>query len=120
MRILNRSRARFSAAVWLILLPTLVSGCGYPNAQPNNKRLISSLRTALSARNDQWLTANEKRVGERHKQGEMDDDEFAAFQEIIEQARGGDWQGAERAAVDFQRAQRPTEEQIHQHRAKQK
>jgi hypothetical protein len=104
----------------MLLLLAFFTGCGYPNAEPSNKRLISSLRTALSARNDQWLTANEKLVRERHKQGDMREDEFAAFQVIIEQARGGDWQGAERAAVDFQRAQRPTEEQLHLHRAKQK
>lgn len=110
---------RHSITLLVLALVALVAGCGYPNAQPNNKRLITSLRTALSAKNDQWLQANEKLVQQRHQQGEMSDDEHAAFVEIIEQARGGDWQGAEQAALDFQRAQRPTDEQLLELRSKQ-
>ena len=94
------------------LLLLLVTGCGYPVAEPGNMRLISTLRTALSARNEQWLQANEELVKSRREQGEMRDEEFEAFQSIIQQARDGDWASAEREAVKFQRAQRPTEEQI--------
>jgi hypothetical protein len=110
-------RMRVSAAVkglapCVLALAVALPGCGYPVAEPANMELISSLRTALSAKNEQWLDANAKIIEERHAAGEMGDEQFAAFRGIIEQARGGDWAGAERASVDFQRAQRPSPEQL--------
>jgi len=90
----------------------LASGCSYPVAEPINMELISSLRTALSARNEQWLKANAEIVEERHASGEMRDDEYGAFRGIIDQARAGNWADAEKATLKFQRAQRPTREQI--------
>ena len=74
--------------------------------------LISSLRTALSARNPQWLDENEAVIEKRHTAGQMRDDEYAAFKKIVERARSGDWKEAERGCLAFQRAQRPTPEQI--------
>jgi hypothetical protein len=117
-----RASTKGQSAFGLCLLGLLfaVSGCGYPNTEPANRRLISSLRTALSAQNQQWLAANEKLVAERHKSGSMRDDEFAAFQEIIQQARDGDWQGAERATLEFQRAQRPSEQEVQLNREQRK
>lgn len=113
--------ARFSVmSCCLGLLLLLVTGCGYPVAEPGNMRLISTLRTALSARNEQWLQANEDLINTRHEQGEMRDEEYEAFQSIIQQAREGDWASAEREAVKFQRAQRPTEEQIQRLRERSK
>ena len=90
----------------------LVAGCGYPVAEPVNMELISSLRTALSARSETWLAANDEIVEKRHAGGQMRDDEYHVFRSIIDQARGGDWQGAERATLRFQKAQRPTKEQV--------
>ena len=48
----------FTAAV-------LVAGCGYPAAQPVNFEIITSLRTACSARNTEWLVANEEKIEAR-------------------------------------------------------
>ena len=36
-------------------LLAMVAGCGYPVAQPLNMEIITSLRTACSARNGEWL-----------------------------------------------------------------
>lgn len=105
------SRTIRGVAVASLLLAAL-TGCGYPAVQPGNLRLTSSLRTALSARNEGWLKINEDQINDLHQRGEMRDDEHEAFRAIIEQARQGDWQGAERAALGLQRAQRPTAEQI--------
>lgn len=110
---------KFALLVCFGLLTFTANGCGYPAASPNNLRLIASLRTALSARNGVWLKANEDLMQKRHNEGAMQDAEFEAFQAIIQQAREGDWSGAEREAVKFQRAQRPTAEQIAQARSKQ-
>jgi hypothetical protein len=98
--------------VSLLLAATFVGGCGYPQAAPNNLRLITTLRTALSARNTEWLDQNVALMEERRQAGEMSDDEYDAFQSIVAQARAGEWEEAERAAVKFQKAQRPTDEQI--------
>src|SRR5690606_30979089 len=105
--------ARFSVAA-LLLATLCITGCGYPQAAPNNLRLITTLRTALSARNPEWLQMNIDAIEERRAAGEMSDEEYEAFQEIIEQAKAGEWEEAERASVRFQKAQRPTAEQISQ------
>jgi hypothetical protein len=95
-------------ALGFLLLP----GCGYPAAAEDNMELISALRTALSARNPKWLDENDAVIEKRHAAGQMGDDEYAAFKKIIERARSGEWQDAERSCMAFQRAQRPTPEQI--------
>jgi hypothetical protein len=89
-------------------------GCGPPQAQPNNLRLIASLRTALSAKNTEWLEQNIELIEKRRAAGQMSDEEHVEFQAIIAKAKAGDWQGAERHSVRFQKAQRPTPEQIEQ------
>lgn len=103
------SRVWFATALFALVV---AGGCFYPVAEPINMELISSLRTALSARNEEWLKVNADIVEERHASGEMRDDEYAAFKGIIDQARAGQWAEAEKATLKFQRAQRPTREQI--------
>ena len=102
-----------TSGLLLAILLTFV-GCGPPQVKPNNLRLIASLRTALSAKNSEWLQQNIELIDKRHADGQMSDDEYEEFQAIIAKAKAGDWQGAERDSVDFQKAQRPTPEQIEQ------
>ena len=89
-------------------------GCGQPRIAPDNLRLTASLRTALSARNPEWLEQNVQAISERHAGGAMTDEELAAFQAIITQAKAGQWEQAEQQVVRLQKAQRPTQEQIDQ------
>lgn len=96
-------------ALGLLILAT---GCGYPAVEPANQELLTSLRTALSARNPQWLQSNDDEIKSRHRSGTLGDAEYATFQALIQQARDGDWAGAERKVVAFQKAQRPSAEQI--------
>ena len=105
----RRTRGWLATALVAVLL---AGGCSYPVAEPINMELISSLRTALSARNEEWLKVNADIVEERHASGEMRDDEYAAFKGIIDQARAGQWAEAEKATLKFQCAHRPTREQI--------
>jgi len=102
-------------ALGFLLLP----GCGYPAAAEDNMELITSLRTALSARNPKWLDENDAVIEKRHNEGQMGDDEYAAFKKIVERARAGEWQESERSCMAFQRAQRPTPEQIERVRRRQ-
>ncbi len=107
---------RFSGiAAVTLLAATMIAplvGCGYPAAAPANQELITSLRTALSARNDGWLSETAQIVEKRHAEDQMGDEEYETFKRIIDTAHAGDWEGAEQASVDFQRAQRPTQDQI--------
>lgn len=84
----------------------LLAGCGAPQVGPENYRLIESLRTAVSTRNNDWLEENRQQVAKRHAAGEINDEQFTAFDTIIKQARGGDWAGAEDEVIKLARAQR--------------
>jgi hypothetical protein len=106
----NAAIARF--LVVLVASAVCIAGCGPPQATPQNQQLISSLRTALSAQNPEWLDQNVKLLEERRTAGQVSDGELEAFQAIIEQARAGQWKEAEEDAIAFQKAQRPTREQI--------
>lgn len=91
----------------LLLGIVLIAGCGPPQVEPANYRLIESLRTALSARNPNWLEDNAKTITKKHADGTMSEGEFTAFEAIIAQARGGDWTGAEEEVMRLAKAQRP-------------
>lgn len=99
---------------WLatVTLALLVVGCGPPQAAPQNRQLITSLRTAISARNPQWLEKNAEVLEERRAAGNVSDDEYETFQAIIDEAKAGKWDDAEQEAIAFQKAQRPTREEI--------
>jgi hypothetical protein len=113
-------------AVCLILvlaaLP-LFPGCSRPPAvEFENLPLISSLRTACSARNDEWLKGVARAVEVRHEKGHMTAQEKGHFELLIAQAREGDWQGAEKKCFQFEKAQLnrkrsspPTERHAHRH-----
>ncbi len=88
------------------------AGCGQAKVQPDNLELTVTLRTALSTQNNEWLALNIAAIEERRAAGQMNDEEYAAFQSIIATAKAGDWQSAEKAAVKLQKAQRPTPEQV--------
>jgi hypothetical protein len=92
-------------------------GCGYPEVQHVNLELITSLRTACSAREPKWLDLNVEKIDAQKAAGEMSEEEHATFMAIVEQARAGDWEGAERACLKFQKAQGPTPEQMEKVRA---
>ena len=90
----------------------VVVGCGPPQVAPQNQRLIASLRTAISARNSQWIEKNAEVLEERRAAGTMSDEEYETFQAIIDKAKAGKWEEAEQKVLAFQKVQRPTQEQI--------
>lgn len=100
--------------VLLLAAIVMLGGCSQPTVAPANLRLTATLRTAISARNETWLEKNATLVAERFAAGEMAPDEHDQFVAIIDQARSGDWERAERAVVRLQAAQVPTTEQVRQ------
>lgn len=70
----RRTRLLGNVLVGLMMLAT-ACGCGKPQAAPQNRMAISSLRTAVNTRNAQWLEKNAQIVEERRLAGQMADDE---------------------------------------------
>jgi hypothetical protein len=101
---------RIGCGLLCFLIATL-TGCGYPAAEPENLRLITSLRTALSAKNETWLNQNDELIEKRYAEKTLGEASYQAFKAIVNQARAGEWREAEFEALKFQRAQRPTQEQ---------
>lgn len=100
-RTMRQPLAVFMAA-WLFM----AVGCGRPPAvEHHNLSLVSSLRTAVSARNATWLTGVERAVEARFSDGRMSAEERAHFQQLIQLARQGEWEAADRASFEFEQAQ---------------
>ena len=108
--------AHAKAVAWWIagaMFGVSMIGCARPQASSlDNQRLIGSLRTAISARNAQWLEESAKVLEERRTAGKVADAEYEEFQAIIAMAKEGQWEAAEREVIKFLKSQRPTEEQI--------
>lgn len=105
---MHRRLLRLLPLAWL----ALAIGCSPPAVAPANQELTVTLRTAISARNTEWLAKNAELIEQRHASGEMSDDEYHAFRAIVTKAEEGNWEGAERDVVRLQKAQRPTREQL--------
>ena len=82
-------------------------------------RLVDSLRTAISARRVDWLDNTAKAIAERRATHQMSDEQFAAFESIIELARADRWEEAENEVMRLAKAQRATAEEIDQRNARQ-
>ena len=96
----------------LALAVMAMTGCGPPAVAPGNRELVGSLRTAVSAKNTEWLEANAKLVDERREKGELSDAELAEFSTIIQAARAGDWAAAQKQVIALEKAFRPTPEEL--------
>ena len=90
----------------------LAVGCGVPQIAPANRRLMLQLQSVTSSKKKEWLDEAVKQIEEQRSKGELSDEEYAAFQPIIEKARKGDWQGAQRNAFALSEGQKPTEEDL--------
>jgi hypothetical protein len=85
------------------------AGCGRPpQVAGENRELIVSLATAVSARNASWLDENVKNLEQRRAEGKCTDSEYATFKSIIDKARAGEWKAAEDAVYALRDAQEPT------------
>jgi hypothetical protein len=104
---MNYRAPRLSAST-AVLSAVLVAGCSQaPQVGPENYPLIESLRTAVSARNEDWLADNARLIAERRQKGQLSEQQFAEFEAIIAQARTNDWTGAEARVIALAKAQRP-------------
>lgn len=85
----------------------LILGCSPPQVSHDHWELLSSLRTACSTRNFEWLGQNEREIAQRRERGLLTEEEHGEFQAILELARNRQWEEAEGRVIQWQRAQRP-------------
>ena len=91
-------------------LLALIAGCGSPQVASENRDLVESVVTAVSAKNTDWLAANERKIAERQAAGKLASSEASAFDAILAKARAGDWDAAADLAYRLRDAQAPTAE----------
>jgi hypothetical protein len=97
----------------LVLLALAVSGCGrVQQIEPSNRRLMLGLQTAVSSKKVEWLNETVKLIEENYSAGDLSDEEYDAFQVIVEKARSGDWDGAQKDAFALTEGQKPTAEDL--------
>src|SRR5207244_1525253 len=93
-------------------------GCGNPpQVSRDNRRLIESLRTAISTQRADWLEMNSQKLEEQFAAGRMSEAEHQAFAQLVAQAREGKWSEAQEGIVRLAQAQRPTPEDLERLRA---
>ncbi len=94
----------------LMTLPVLFLwvGCGPPQVEHEERRLVESLLSAVSTRNLAWLDENVAAIEKRRAEGTLSAAASRSFGEIIGLARGGRWEEAESRAFELRDAQRPT------------
>ena len=102
---------------WLVLMcllwaVLLLTGCGATQVSPANRRLLEALQTAVSAENSEWLQAVSSQMAEQRTAGQLSDAEFQAFDDVIRQAKAGDWKSAQAAVLAIGDRQRPTAEDL--------
>jgi hypothetical protein len=111
-RVAGQSAWFRAGSLWLLMGLAALTGCGRPQVGANNYRLIESMRTAISARRADWLDENVKLISQRHASGEMNDEQFGAFESILALVRGGDWAGAESEVIRLAKAQQPSSAEL--------
>ena len=102
---------------WLELLALssailLLAGCGATQVNPENRRLLEALQTAVSAENSEWLAAVSKQMAEQKSAGQLSEAEFQAFEGVIQQAQAGDWKSAQADVLAIGDGQRPTADDV--------
>ncbi len=109
------ARRPFGLVATVVAASLLASapGCSRgPQLSSENRELIVSLATAVSTRESKWLDENVAKIEKRRAEGKCTDAEYAAFQEVVDKARAGDWDAAQEAAYALRDAQEPTAEDL--------
>lgn len=101
------SRLRWLLGVLTVTTLTVVvvwwPGCRtYPPASsPEALTLMKQLYTACNTRNLDRLTKTEQRANQLEQEGQLTAQERAAVQRIIDQAKAGDWDRAQRESLKY-------------------
>lgn len=96
-----------ATASLLVSAVLTIGGCGQQMPEMTSAKtmhLLTALRTACSAQKPAYLEELRQRVEEARQEERLSDAEYDKLLEIIETAAGGDWELAEKACFQFQKA----------------
>jgi hypothetical protein len=96
----------------LALALGLASCGGPPRMARENRRLVESLATAISARNPDWLARNVAEIEAKRSAGALSDTEDKALGSIIATAQAGRWDEAQAAVLALRDAQSANAEDV--------
>ena len=96
------------SSITVVLLMLACTACSRKEEPPQNIRLMAALRTAVSARNAQWLAETKTAFQKAVDKGQVSDDTAESFRAIFETAESGDWAKAEKQTIKLQKSRRPT------------
>ncbi len=89
---------------FLFMLTLLFPGCSAPTeVERGNRRVVDAILTAIAMKNTNWLDDDAKLVEQRYLDGQLTDDEYEQLSSVIEIAKTGDWQAAEKAGYKFRK-----------------
>jgi hypothetical protein len=104
----RRPRLQTNPLALLLLAAVSLAGCSKPpQIPPDSRQLIGSLRTAVSAKRNDWLETNAKLVEQRHSQNKLTDEQYQELETIISLGRDGKWADAEQETLRLAEAQQP-------------
>ena len=85
---------------WLVAFLSLwlsVPGCGGPPpVSKANVKLVEQLRTAVAAKKTDWLDQAARQINQHRQSGTLAGAENEALQSIVDDARQGHWEEADR------------------------
>ena len=81
-----------------------VIGCSGPTQTAReNRRLLDAILTAITMKNEKWLSDDSDIAKSRHEAGQLTDWEFEQLSRIIEKGSSGDWKTAEELGYEFRK-----------------
>ena len=93
--------------LFTVLIALGIGGCSPPQIGPDKAtfKAVDALYTAVSLRELKYLERSEKALQELKAQGKLPESAARSLDAIIAEARGGDWEPAQRRLGDFMRGQ---------------
>lgn len=90
-----------------LLLAQAAAGCGprSPQIEFANRRYSAALRTATNTRSAARLARAKDLIDRDHAAGVIGAEEYACYRSIVDLAKAGRWEAAEREALRFRRDQ---------------
>jgi hypothetical protein len=103
MRNFLRQSFRVERIRFLLLALALgACGCSGPSeADRHNRRLVDAILTAITMKNVHWLDDDAVLAESGLAAGELSEEDYEELVSIIELARQGDWQTAEKTGYEF-------------------
>lgn len=89
----------------LLALALAACGCSGPSeADRHNRRLVDAILTAITMKNVNWLDDDAALAESGLAAGELAEEDYEELLAIIDLAREGNWQAAEKTGYEFRQA----------------